>query len=325
MRAPGWIVTVPAQSFSAPARACVTAAARCMPGVCGVLVSSASPGITRTPSVRQSRVMAPTLARRQPFAGGRVGREERLDGQLGQRDVMRTAEGRQRRVEREIAVRVGEGDGEQQLLRGGVRVGSRARRRRPGSRGPPAAGRRGGGRRSSAAPVPGGGRGGRSTPRAPARAAGGHRGAARCGRRWARSAAPGRRRATAARPRGWSSARRPSGRARAPGRARGPRAGGRAPPGPSGGARRRGRTRRRPGRSPPARTSALRSRSGISRCSARCSSSSRLARARPVSTKLRCRADTPLTEARSSWLRRATWRQCRSRSPTVGAVLMTAR
>ena len=117
------------------------AAARCMPGVCGVLVSSASPGITRTPSVRQSRVMALTLARRQPFAGGGVGREERLHGQLGQRDVVRAAEGRQRRVEGEVAVRVGEGDGEQQLLRGAGRVGCRARRRRRGSRGPLAAAR----------------------------------------------------------------------------------------------------------------------------------------------------------------------------------------
>ena len=36
----GWIVTVPAHSFCAPAVAVVIAAARFMPGVCGVLVSS---------------------------------------------------------------------------------------------------------------------------------------------------------------------------------------------------------------------------------------------------------------------------------------------
>src|SRR5882672_5482106 len=36
----GWITTVPAQSFSAPARAWVIAAARFMPGVCAVLMSS---------------------------------------------------------------------------------------------------------------------------------------------------------------------------------------------------------------------------------------------------------------------------------------------
>jgi len=38
----GVVETVPAHSFSAPARACVIAAARFMPGVCGVLRSSSS-------------------------------------------------------------------------------------------------------------------------------------------------------------------------------------------------------------------------------------------------------------------------------------------
>src|SRR5215510_875542 len=46
----GWITTVPAQSFSAPARARVIAAARFMPGVCGVLMSSSFECTTRTPS-----------------------------------------------------------------------------------------------------------------------------------------------------------------------------------------------------------------------------------------------------------------------------------
>src|SRR5262247_845423 len=45
----GWITTVPAQSFSAPARAWVMAAARFMPGVCGVLMSSSFECTTRTP------------------------------------------------------------------------------------------------------------------------------------------------------------------------------------------------------------------------------------------------------------------------------------
>src|SRR6266436_7173555 len=46
----GWMTTVPAQSFSAPARAWVMAAARFMPGVCGVLLSSSSEWTTRTTS-----------------------------------------------------------------------------------------------------------------------------------------------------------------------------------------------------------------------------------------------------------------------------------
>src|SRR5213075_710749 len=46
------MTTVPAQSFSAPARACVIAAARFMPGVCAVLVSSSFACTTRTPCRR---------------------------------------------------------------------------------------------------------------------------------------------------------------------------------------------------------------------------------------------------------------------------------
>ena len=47
------------QLLRAPVRARSTAAARFIPGVCGVFESSASPGMTRTPSVRQSGA-APT-------------------------------------------------------------------------------------------------------------------------------------------------------------------------------------------------------------------------------------------------------------------------
>jgi hypothetical protein len=45
---------VPAQIFCAPTRAALIAAARFMPGVCAVLLSSWSPLITRTPFSRQS-------------------------------------------------------------------------------------------------------------------------------------------------------------------------------------------------------------------------------------------------------------------------------
>src|SRR4029077_19366328 len=48
------MITVPAQIFCEP-RAAFTAAARSMPGVCGVLLSSRSLLMTLTPSSRQSR------------------------------------------------------------------------------------------------------------------------------------------------------------------------------------------------------------------------------------------------------------------------------
>src|ERR1700722_8539959 len=50
----GWITTVPAQIFSAPARAWLIAVARDMPGVWAVLGSRESPGTTFTPWVFQS-------------------------------------------------------------------------------------------------------------------------------------------------------------------------------------------------------------------------------------------------------------------------------
>src|SRR3984893_14278648 len=48
------MITVPAHSFCDPTRAKFIAAARSMPGVCGVLLSRRSLLMTRTPSVRQS-------------------------------------------------------------------------------------------------------------------------------------------------------------------------------------------------------------------------------------------------------------------------------
>src|SRR3546814_16112625 len=66
----------------------------------------------------------------------------------------------------------------------------------------------------------------------------------------------------------------------------------------------------------------------MSGCSARCRTSSRLGLARPVSTKLRCRADTAASLDRSSWLSRRRCRQPRRRSPTppaVGAITLMAR
>src|ERR1700730_11583706 len=68
------MITVPAQIFCAP-RAEFTAAARSMPGVCGVLLSSLSLLMTLTPSTRQSRfresVMPGSRARRPHSTGKR--------------------------------------------------------------------------------------------------------------------------------------------------------------------------------------------------------------------------------------------------------------
>src|SRR5271165_2431545 len=68
------MITVPAQSFCEP-RAAFTAAARSMPGVCGVLPSSRSLLMTLTPSVRQSRI--DFIA--SPPAGAPVSTRQRLD------------------------------------------------------------------------------------------------------------------------------------------------------------------------------------------------------------------------------------------------------
>src|SRR5689334_17014558 len=63
--------TVPAHSFWAPTRAKLLAAARFMPGVCAVFVSSWSAGITRTPSCFQSVGCGCVMA------GGLLGRGRR--------------------------------------------------------------------------------------------------------------------------------------------------------------------------------------------------------------------------------------------------------
>src|SRR5437588_9727290 len=62
-----WIWTVPAQIFCAPTRAKLIAAARFMPGVCGVLVSSWSPGMTLTPLVFQSMPLVSRCSLISPF------------------------------------------------------------------------------------------------------------------------------------------------------------------------------------------------------------------------------------------------------------------
>ena len=110
------------------------------------------------------------------------------------------------------------------------------------------------------------------------------------------------------------------GRPPAPDRARAPPAPGRRPcarpagPGPPAAAR------RNTGANPAATSSTLRSRRGISSCSARCSTMSREGCERPVSRKLRCRVEISASEARSSWLMRRRWRHSRNRSPTGCAV-----
>jgi hypothetical protein len=62
------------------------------------------------------------------------------------------------------------------------------------------------------------------------------------------------------------------------------------------------------GAKPAATSSALRSRSGTARLSASLRTMPRLGCERPVSTKLKCRAEISMSVARSSWLR---WRRCR--------------
>src|SRR6266446_4773732 len=64
-----WIWTVPAQIFCAPTRAKLIAAARFIPGVCGVLVSSWSPGMTLTPLVFQSIPCCSLISPFRKFAG----------------------------------------------------------------------------------------------------------------------------------------------------------------------------------------------------------------------------------------------------------------
>ncbi|CAM2161289.1 hypothetical protein BC2230_100033 [Burkholderia cepacia] len=63
----------------------------------------------------------------------------------------------------------------------------------------------------------------------------------------------------------------------------------------------------------------MRSRSGTSRRSARCSTISRLGCARPDSTKLRWRAETSASSASAIWLRRRRCRHVRSSGPMPDA------
>src|SRR5689334_17747213 len=100
--------TVPAQSFSAPARAVVIAAARVMPGVCGVFVSSSPARTTRTPLSRQS-VMRTVCNKKclSPFVAGLLRRHPQraveADRLAVEHRVLRDVAGEQR-----VLVRVAE-------------------------------------------------------------------------------------------------------------------------------------------------------------------------------------------------------------------------
>jgi hypothetical protein len=88
-----------------------------------------------------------------------------------------------------------------------------------------------------------------------------------------------------------------------------------------------GSSRERSGKAgawPAASSRWLRSRRGISSCSASSSTISGLGLERPVSTKLRCRAEIPASSASSSWLRRWRLRHSRSSGPTPGWELIVA-
>src|SRR4051795_8283358 len=70
--------TVPAQIFWAPTRAKLIAAARFIPGVCGVLVSRLLPGITRTPFSFQSVIPVSFTGKRDHSTGpGQAGGRHR--------------------------------------------------------------------------------------------------------------------------------------------------------------------------------------------------------------------------------------------------------
>ena len=75
---------------------------------------------------------------------------------------------------------------------------------------------------------------------------------------------------------------------------------------------------------PAASSSWFRSRNGTSSCSASSSTISALGVERPVSTKLRCRAEMPASSARSSCVRRRRVRHSRSSGPTRGWELTVA-
>lgn len=71
------------------------------------------------------------------------------------------------------------------------------------------------------------------------------------------------------------------------------------------------------GASPAATSSRFWSRAGTSSTVANRSTIALLALARPVSTKLTCRAETPASTARSNWLSRRRRRQARINAPNV--------
>ena len=112
----------------------------------------------------------------------------------------------------------------------------------------------------------------------------------------------------AAPPCGWRSPDSSAGHRPAPDWVHAPSAPGRSRRAPISARDRRGRAAERPARSLPPPASTLRSRKGTSRRSASLKTISRDGAARPVSTKLRWRADISASPARSSWLR---WRRCR--------------
>src|SRR5262245_46939057 len=89
----GWITTVPAQSFSAPIRAWVIAAARFMPGVCAVLMSSSFERTTRTPECfhLDSAAMARIVCSRE-FAIGSEGGGDELGNAESSEDTAQSRE-----------------------------------------------------------------------------------------------------------------------------------------------------------------------------------------------------------------------------------------
>src|SRR5918996_3626853 len=93
----GCTFTVPAQSLLAPALAKLIAAARVMPGVCGVLRSSSEALTMRTPWSRQSGASARVMAHFPPpgIARARVRPRARLCQQ--RQGDQRAAEGQARR------------------------------------------------------------------------------------------------------------------------------------------------------------------------------------------------------------------------------------
>ena len=122
---------------------------------------------------------------------------------------------------------------------------------------------------------------------------------------------------------GWPRRAPSGGRRRAPGRARGRAAPARSPRAPAPSPARRGRAARTRARSR-RRAAGGCARAAEPRAARRGAAPSRaLGRARPVSTKLRWRAETPASSARSNWLSRRRCRHSRSSAPTGGRLAAT--